>query len=419
MEVIKQLSNGIRVVLEPVEYLRSVAMGVYIKVGSAYEEQSNSGIAHMIEHMLFKGTFRRSAKQLAYEMALLGGDINAFTTKETTCFYGKVLDEEIMKLVDILADMITSSVIDEESLRKEKGIVLEEIDMYDDSPEDLVQEMVQKLVWDGNPLGFVISGEKKIVSNLKREDIIQFMKEHYVAENMVISVAGHFDIDKVVEEIENKFSKVSREKRKVCLDIPVFKPSIKYIDREIEQIHMCMAFNCVDYNSEEKYALTLVNSILGGSINSRLFQQVREEMGATYSIYSFGSSFEKAGLLQIYSAMNSNQVETVMGQIKFIIDDLISNGVTEEELLEVKQEVRSELLMSRESSKSIMSSNGKNMIHRGKVLPVSYLISKLEDVGMEEIHNFIKSYLKIGQAGITFVGDISSINVEKINKMWL
>ena len=286
MNEIKKLSNGITVVLEPMNYLKTTSFGVWVKVGSCNETKENNGIAHVIEHMLFKGTKKRNSRQIADDMAKIGGNVNAYTTKECTSYYTTTLAEHLPAAIEIISDMINHSTFEEDALEKEKGVIIEEIDMYDDSPEDLVHEMLQQVIWEDHPLGFIISGTKENVLGMTREQIQEFMAEHYVAENMLISIAGKFDTDEVMQLLEEAFACVPNQTIKQQMVAPEYHHCIYTKEKDVEQVHLNIAFDSIPYDHEDKYVLSILNSILGGGLNSRLFMEIREELGLTYSIYS-------------------------------------------------------------------------------------------------------------------------------------
>ncbi|WP_197662541.1 M16 family metallopeptidase [Mobilitalea sibirica] len=414
MTKIKQLSNGITVVMETMPYLKSAAFGVWVRVGSSNEDDSNNGIAHMIEHMLFKGTSRRSAKQIADEMAQIGGNINAYTSKELTSYYATTLSEHLPLAIDIIADMFNNSLIEEKALKKEKGVIIEEIDMYDDSPEDLAHEMLQQRIWKGHPLGYMISGTKKVVRKVSRNQIMDFINTYYVGDNMVISVAGNFEEDKIFALLQEQFGVI----KKSCENnvIERIKPEYHKVtckkQKDIEQLHCNIAFDCISYLSEERFVLSILNSILGGSINSRLFQKIRENSGLTYSIYSYGSSYKETGLLHIYAAMNPSQTSTVLKKIYQIIGDLKKKGVTAEELAMTKEQIKTEIILGSESAKSKMNSNGKSMLNRGRVTPMEELIEGINRVSISDIKEFANRYLDLNKCSLSVVGNINDIDLK-------
>ncbi|MDD3173634.1 MAG: pitrilysin family protein [Herbinix sp.] len=414
MTNITQLSNKVTVITEVLPYLRSASFGIWVKVGSANEDDSNNGIAHIIEHMMFKGTATRNAKQIADEMAKIGGNMNAFTSKECTSYYATTLSEHLPITIDILSDMFNASLIDEKSLKKEKGVIIEEIDMYDDSPEDLVHEMLQQRVWKDHPLGFLISGTKKIVRKVTREQILDFMDTYYVGENIIISVAGNFNENETLKLLEEKFGimKACCDKNVTVAGKPEYHRVLCKRNKDIEQLHCNIAFDSISYMSEKRYILSILNSILGGSINSRLFQKIRENSGLTYSIYSYGSSYRETGLFHIYAAMNPSQTATVVKKIYQIINDIKSKGVTAPELSMTKEQIKTELILGNESAKSRMNSNGKSMINRGRIVPVEELIEEIEKVTLLEITDFANNYFDLKKASISLVGNLKEMDLK-------
>lgn len=416
MNEIKKLSNGITVVLEPMDYLKTVAFGVWVKVGSRNETKENNGIAHVIEHMLFKGTKNRTSRQIADDMAKIGGNVNAYTTKECTSYYTTTLAEHLPAAIEIISDMINNSTFEEEALEKEKGVIIEEIDMYDDSPEDLVHEMLQQVIWKDHPLGYIISGTKENVLGMTREQIQKFMAEHYVAENMIISVAGKFDSTDVMELLEKAFACIPHECKKTQLVPPVFHHCIYSKEKDVEQVHLNIAFDSIEYDNEDKYVLSILNSILGGGINSRLFMEIREEMGLTYSIYSYGSSHYQAGLFHIYAAMNPSQTETVFDAIFHVIDELVEHGVDDDEMTMTVEQIKTDLVMASESAKSRMSGNAKAVMSRGYIIPMEETLEKLNSVTSDDVVRFVKKYFVKEQASISLVGNLEEVDIESLKR---
>lgn len=416
MTCINQLSNGITVITEELPYLRSSSFGIWVKAGSANEDETNNGIAHIIEHMLFKGTQSRNAKQIADEMARIGGNVNAFTSKECTSYYATTLSEHLPIAIDIISDMLINSVIDEKSLKKEKGVIIEEIDMYDDSPEDLVHEMLQQRIWKNHPLGYMISGTKKIVRKVTREQITDFMDAYYVGENMIISVAGSFDSKEILKLLQEKFGSIKARSNRIIqtLSRPDYNKVICKRDKDIEQMHCNIAFDGISYMSDERYTLSVLNSILGGSINSRLFQKIRENSGLTYSIYSYGSSYRETGLFHIYAAMNPSQTVTVVKKIYQIIQEMKKKGVTPEELNMTKEQIKTELILGNESAKSRMNSNGKSMINRGRIVSIEEMIDGIDRVSLKCVHDFANRYFDLSKASLSLVGNLKEIDMKAL-----
>lgn len=401
----QQLKNGIRIIMEEMPSYRSVSIGVWVRVGSMYENANNNGMAHVIEHMLFKGTSKRNAADIANEMTAIGGNMDAFTCKDCTCYYAKTLDIYAQDAFDILGDMICNSLFDEKELKKELGVILEEIDMYEDSPEDLVHEHLQMEVWKNHPLGYLISGEKEVVSGFDRAQLMEFYEKYYVGKNIVISVAGHFDKDQILEWIRYYFEGIPSGEQADPGQAPVFAPVLWTKERDIEQNHICLAFDCCSNLSEERYVMTVANNIFGGNMNSRLFMKIRDEMGMTYAIYSYGSSFEQAGLFQIYAAMQPSQTQEVLDAIFGEIENVIQNGVTQKELDIAIKQIQAELILGNESSYNRMSGLGKSLLIRDVVVPLDEELEKIQQVTVEDVRAFFEKYLQKERCGISIVGN--------------
>lgn len=403
------MKNGLRVVMEEMPAYRSISIGIWVKVGSMYENKLNNGMAHVIEHMMFKGTSRRTAADIANEMTAIGGNMDAFTCKDCTCYYAKTLDIYGKQALDILGDMLCNSLFDAKELKKELGVILEEIDMYEDSPEDLVHEHLQKEVWKGHPLGYLISGEKAQVAGFSRERVLEFFRKYYCAENMVISVAGHFDTEQMYEWLCSYFEAIPEGERSDPGKAPVYTPVLWTREKDIEQNHLCLAFNCCTVLSEERYVMTVANNILGGNMNSRLFMKIRDELGLTYSIYSYGSSYEQAGLFQIYAAMQPSQTEQVLEAIFNENKRMICDGVSGDELRIALQQIKAELILGYESSYNRMSGLGKSLLIRDRVVSLEENLENISRVSREDVRDFFEAYLQREGCGIALVGNRGAI----------
>ena len=404
------LDNKIRVVFEQNKHFNSATVGVWVGVGSRDEVKENNGIAHMIEHMLFKGTKTRTASDIAISTAVLGGNLNAYTSKECTSFYCKTLKEYILEAIDIIGDMICNPLLDENDLKKEKGVVCEEIDMYNDSAEDYVHEYLQMKAWKNHPLGFLISGEKKIVRKFTRDDLIDFMSNHYVGENIVISVAGNFDKEQVLNQIEKSFSSLRPTPKDITKvqkrTTPVYTPVHIERKQDIEQIHLNIAFEIPSFVDEVRYEFTIINAILGGDVNSRLFQKIREDRGLTYNICSYGSAFSDTGLFHIYGALNPNQLERVMKLIKGIIADLVKKGITKEEFENAKKQVITEMTLNQDNTVNLMNSNAKSIMFYNKIYTFKDSMKAINDVTIESVNKCIRDYLVIDKMSVAIAGKV-------------
>jgi predicted Zn-dependent peptidase len=413
-----KLSNGITVVMENMSYLKSVSFGIWIKLGSAYEDSSNNGISHLLEHMFFKGTTNRTAKQLADDMTKIGGNMNAYTSKECTSFYLTTLDEYLPFAINMVGDMINNSTFEFDDLKKEKSVVIEEIDMYDDSPEDLSHEMLQKMIWKDHPLGYIISGEKDIVRSLTREQLIEYKNSHYTADNMIISVAGNFVTEQLIELLEQNFGSIQASTQNYALTVPKYNRCIYKKEKDIEQLHLNIAFPSITLDSEDRYELTIMNAILGGNANSLLFQRIREEKGLTYSIYSYGSSYTRAGLFHIYAATNPEPAMEVFDEMIKIIEEIKVKGFLEKDIEETKEQIKINLTIANESTKNRMNSNAKVMMNRNRIVDVEETIRKVNAVTKETLDLFIKQSFDLSQSSISLVGNLDRQSVKDIEDKW-
>lgn len=403
------LDNGIRVVFEQNNHLNSVTVGAWIGVGSRDENKDNNGISHMIEHMLFKGTSTMSAKRLAERCAIIGGNLNAYTSKENTEFYCKTLPSCLKEAIDILGDMICHPKLDEEDLEREKGVVCEEIDMYKDSPEDAVHEVLQKKIWTKQPLGYLISGKKKNVRGFTSSYIKEYMDKYYVGENIVVSVAGNFKKKDTLSWIKAAFLDVKSKGETFVHNrsIPSYNKVNFVKEKDIEQLHMNLAFRSPSFMDEDRYAAVILNNILGSDVNSRLFQTVRENNGLTYSVCSYPSSFSDTGLLHIYAAMNETQYKKVYSLIEDIIYKLNDKGITASELNDAKKQTIVEMTLSQDSTASRMSANAKRVIYNVNNESFDERISRINDVTRTDVNKLIKKYLKLEEMSKGIIGPMN------------
>lgn len=411
------LTNGIRVVTEYMEGYRSASFGLFVGVGSADENETNNGMAHVIEHMLFKGTTSKSAKTIADETTAIGGNLDAFTTKEYTCFYAQTLDIYLNKAIDIISDMVLNSLLDENELAKELGVILEEIDMYEDDPEELVHELLQERVWKNQSIGYMISGKKEVVKNFTREQIVAFINHHYVGHNMVISVAGHFNEQQLIQYIEKAFNQIKAGTTKQPSSKPTYTKDIVLYPKQLEQMHLDIAYPCIPYHSKERFAFTLFNNILGGNPNARLFQEIREKRGMSYAIYSYGSAFKTCGLFQIYAAINPAQGICVLEAIKDVIKDTLTRSISNEDLALSKAQLEIELTIEAESSQNRMEGNGKSLLYGEKIDTLDEILQETSAVTSWQIQDFVHKYLEDVSPSLCIVGDVSNTNTENIKAL--
>lgn len=410
VEIIK-FANGVTVALEKMPFVRSVAFGIFVKNGSRNETKATSGISHFIEHMMFKGTENRTAKQIADEVDSIGGQINAYTTKEYTCYYTRTLDTHFDTALDILADMYFNSLFDNEEIKKELNVILEEINMYEDSPEDLVYDMLQYNIWKNDPLGFPILGKAESISCFDHDIIKKYYNEHYRTDNTVLAVAGSFDRNDVLKKLERYFGSWKSEGsvKKDYKHVEYFKCKIKK-EKDIEQIHLSLCFPGISLGADETYDLAAVNTILGGGMSSRLFQKVREENGLAYTVYSFGSSYINTGIFNIYAGLSPNHFDKVMKLILSEIEILKNEKISEKQLSKAKEQLKSNFLLSLENSSARASSIGKNMLLLNKIQTPDEIVGKIDAVTANSASEFINKIFDIDKMSISAVGKIDSIS---------
>lgn len=384
-----QLSNGLRVVLEQIPTCRSVSFGIWVKTGSRYEQEETNGISHFIEHMMFKGTERFDAKAIAESFDAIGGNVNAFTSKEYTCYYAKVLDEHLPIAVDVLSDMFFRSKLDPEEFDKERNVILEEIAMYEDTPDDLVHDLVTRAAYGKHALAYPILGTKDQLMRLQAEDLRRYMKQHYTISNTVIAVAGNID-DSIVELLEKHFGDFTNDGEEEQVYVPEFHSELLYYPKQTEQNHICMSLPGCSIKDPRLYAMILLNNTLGGGMSSRLFQEIREKRGLAYSVYSYHSSHADSGLFTVYAGTAPKQTHDVLELTMEIMHDLTVNGMTSEELRKGKEQLKGSLILSLESTSSRMNRIGKNELTLGKHYTLDEMIARIDSVTMEDVDAIIQ-----------------------------
>lgn len=363
------LNNGLRIVLEPVENVRSVSIGIWILTGSRNETLENNGVSHFLEHMLFKGTKTRSAQDIAEAFDSIGGNVNAFTAKEYTCYYARVLDSYQEHALEILADMFFNSVLSEEELAREKKVIMEEIKMYEDSPDNLVHHLLSKAMFGNHSLGRSILGTAANLEAMTRETLEEYMEEFYIPNNIVISIAGNVEKD-FIEKVEKHFASFSRPNRDIIREKPLFVYDSITNEKEIEQAHVCFGFPGLAAKDEAAVSLAVINSTLGVGMSSRLFQEVREKRGLAYSVYSFHNAYVDSGMLGIYAGTTKEQLPVLREAVDETIARLVEDSLTDKELLNKKEQLKGNILLSLENTSSRMSRNGRNelLLNRHRTL---------------------------------------------------
>lgn len=414
-----ELQNKIKVVMENNPHVRTVSLGIWIKNGSIDETKANNGISHFLEHMMFKGTNKRSTRDIADEMAEVGGRINAFTGKEYMCYYAHVINEHFDVALDVLSDMICNSKLDEKEIEKEKKVIVEEYNMYEDSPEDVINDGLQEAIWPEHALGYNIIGTVDNIEHFTREDLSAYIEKHYIGHNMVISVTGSFDDEQsMLKKLEKSFESIQAGEAVIRNQDVKYVPSIRSFEKDIEQAHVCIAFPTISYASKEVYKLSVLNTLIGGGINSRLFQTIREEKGMAYSIYSFTETYEHGGLFVVYAATTPNKLDEVLDAVYEELDKLKAEGFEEKEIKSNKEQIKSNLIIGLESMNARMSSYGKSTLILDRIKSQDEIIDHINGVDVNELEVFTKELIDYDQMSISLIGPLKEIDVERIETKW-
>ncbi len=380
------LKNGIRVIAEKNPTLHSVTVGFWVRAGQRDEGNGEEGISHFIEHMLFKGTDKRSAKDISVAFDSIGGQINAFTAKEYTCFYARSMDQDLDQVLDILSDMLQNPKLDAEEMKREQGVVIEEINMVDDTPEDLVHDLLSEAYFGPHPLAKPILGTKKSVAALNAELIRDYMNRHYVPQNIVVALSGNFDFDHVMEELEKllcDWPYNGNQADKLSMIWPEQKNLT--VTRKTEQLHICLGFRGIAQDDELLYPMMVFNNIFGGGMSSRLFQEIREERGLAYSVYSYSSQYRDCGMFTVYGGMTLQQADAVAKIVHQQMEDVLAGGITDEELQRSRNQLRGNYILGSESSSNRMMAIGRSYLTTGKVRTPQEVLDAIAAVNMDQI----------------------------------
>lgn len=407
------LNNGIHILSEKVPHVHSVAVGIWVNVGSRDESPELAGAAHFIEHLMFKGTEKRTAKEIAESLDAVGGQLNAFTTKEYTCYYVRVLDEFFEFAVDLLSDMLLNSLFAPGDLDKERNVILEEIKMYEDTPDEQVHDIFAQTLWQGHPLGRPVIGTNNVIASIDRDQLYQFYKKHYIPSNIIVAVAGNVEHQEVVEKVQTALGDLKVQNYRRHLQAPVRHDTVTFRKKDTEQVHICTGSAGLPLSHRNIYVLQLINTILGGGISSRLFQQIREERGLVYSVFSYHSSYHDGGVFCVYLGLSQNNIGRALDLVFKEIKDIQLNGVTVEELQRAKDQLRGNLLLSLEHVNSRMSRLGRSQMYLGQVIPPDEIVRRINSIDNDQVKEVAGEILVPHQfcaASVGPWGDVELIN---------
>jgi predicted Zn-dependent peptidase len=408
------LDNGVRLVTERIPTLKSVTVGVWVNAGSRDEQPSQAGYSHFIEHMLFKGTSKRSSAEISREIDALGGEMNAFTARETTTYYVKVLDQQLERAVELLSDLFYHSRFESKEVEKEKQVVLEEVRMVRDDPEDLVQELHSGQVLKRHPLGRPILGREKTIGGLRRQDLLHYIDTHYDPAQTIVAIAGNFDQARLDPMVAKYFGK----KRGPMTNSvngrrpPELHGGVLLKKKRLEQVHLCLGLKGIAAGHKDRYALYALNSVLGGSVSSRLFQEIREKRGLAYSIYSFLSGYSDSGMVTVYAATRPKEVDRVVDLICREIGRIGTKGIERKELERAKTQMKGSLMLSLESSHSRMSKLAKDELTYGRHLSLEDMLVHIDRVNEEQTSDVARRFFKLDSLAITGLGPLAQHSLQ-------
>jgi predicted Zn-dependent peptidase len=398
------LDNGVRVLVEPIGHVRSAAIGLWCKTGSRHEFDSEAGITHLIEHMLFKGTESRTAKQIAEAIEGRGGSLNAFTDKESTCYYCRTLSDESANGIDVLSDMMLHSMIDPEELAREQGVVLEEIKRSEDEPSDHVHDLHIHNRWGDHPLGKPVIGTPESVSSFSQKDIRSYLDRRYRGENVILSIAGNVVPEKVLETAQKILGKIPHTAEDDQPSRPVGRPGVFLESKEVEQVHFCIGTEGTSLYDPDIYVLAVLDSALGGSMSSRLFQEIREKRGLVYSVGSYSLSYGAGGAYTVYGGTSLENWPLVQELVRAEFDKVIESGLDAEELERTKRHLKGNMVLALEGMSSRMMRMSKNELHHNRDIPIEETIEKLDAVTQEDILRLARQILPEPLIGTTAIG---------------
>ncbi len=404
------LKNGIRILTKKMPYVRSVTLGVWVNVGARDETAAESGTSHFIEHMIFKGTQKRTAFEIAKEFDAIGGHTNAFTSMESTCYHAKVMDTHLEKMVDILSDIFLNSVFHADEIERERMVILQEIGMVEDAPEEYIHILSGNAFWGDHPLGRSILGTRKNINHFKPKALLDFFQRLYQPERIVVSAAGNLEHEQIVDLIAATFAEIKPGDGFPDREAPVGRSLVNIHYRDLEQVHLCIGTKGLSIIEPQRYAFSLLNTILGGNMSSRLFQEIRERRGLAYSVYTFVTSLFDTGMFGVYAGIDpGNIIET----IDLILKEMRRQKevrVDAGELSDAKEFTKGSLMLASESVDNQMVRLAQNEIHFQKQIPLKKVVEKIESVSEEDILNLAASLFQPDQLTLTLLGPVSKDN---------
>jgi predicted Zn-dependent peptidase len=408
------LPNGLTILTEEMEHIRSVAMGIWLKAGSRNEEPEVNGISHFVEHMVFKGTSRRSAEDIAREVDSIGGNMDAFTGKETVCFNIKVLDEHLPIAIDVLSDMVLHPVFDDSEVERERGVILEEIKMDEDNPDSLVHEIFTQNFYKSHPLGRPILGTKESVRKFDQAKTFEQHRSKFVPENMVISAAGHVRHEVLVDLLSREFGPLPRGTGELLESPPKINSRIVLRNKKaLEQVQICIGVPSYRINHERRFVSYVLNTLLGGGMSSRLFQNVREKQGLVYSIFSELNPYKDTGCLAVYAGTSLQSASKVVQSVMREFCDIKAGGLPEDEVKRAKDQLKGSLMLSLESSTARMSNLARQEMYHDHFMGMDELIARVDEVKLEDVVQAANEMFQQDAIAVTVLGNLNGLKLTR------
>lgn len=404
-----KLSSGIPLIFYRMKNVHSFVLGIWIKHGSRHEPEDKNGLSHFIEHLFFQGTKKRTAKEISLEIDSIGGDLNAFTAREFTAIYIKGLKETLPKSIELIADIFSNPIFPEKEIEKERSIIMDEIRMVNDNPEELVHDLFMEKSFN-NSLGLPILGKEHTVKNISRDDIISCFRNYYGTNNCIISCAGNVEISKLVNELEKNLNKRESYPAPDRKNKAEFSSGIHVFQKDLSEVHICLGFPTVPFNHMDRHALTVLNCIIGGSVSSRLFQEIREKKGLAYNIYSFVSFYSDTGVFGIYTACEPSKVNKIIKSINSILKGL-PDKLKEDEMNRAKTQIISQILYSTESSSSIMQNLAYQDIYLGGIYNLQEQISQIKTITLNDMKR-VTDYIVNNKFSLTVLGAMNGSTLD-------
>jgi predicted Zn-dependent peptidase len=399
--------NGIRLITDRIAHAKSISMGIWVNAGSRDEHEQDHGIFHFIEHMIFKGTKSRSAMQIAKDLDAIGGFSNAFTSKEQTCFYARVLDRHLPFVIDLLSDIFINSVFAERDLELEKSVVLQEINMMEDTPDEYVQVLFDQAFWAGDPLGKPILGTKESVIGITRDDIVRYVSRFYSPTKVIIAAAGNIDHESLAASFKPLFEALPAQQGSFpARSTPSSKPSISSHCKELEQVHLCLGSRASSLSAKERFAEAIFNTLLGGNMSSRLFQEIREKRGLAYAVYSSISGYIDTGMIKVYAAMDRDQTNKVLDLMVQIIKGIQNGGLDGGDLSRAKEYLMGGILLGTENNDVMMTRLARNEFIFGRYISYREVIGEINKVTLDEVVEAARRIFSSEGVSLTVLGPI-------------